>query len=361
MKIAFLITNITTGGGIERVTSNLSDQFVKAQQDVTIISCFKDQDRTVFPINEKVNVDVLIPHTYSSEFNPLQRVSFVVKAVKALRSYLRKGKFDIIIAQAFLPAFLLYLNRDVVKSPVIICEHFKYNLYGKMVTKIRNHVYRKTGKVITLTENDEKKYRNVGIDAETIPNMISFPVEEHTFEGHRLISVGRLHPQKGFDMLIQACKEVFNRHPDWQLDIFGEGEERDRLQQMINSSSLDKNIFLKGYSRDIRSELSNSDICVVSSRYEGFSMSITESMALGTPVVSFDCPEGPSVLLADGAGILVPAEDVEALSKGICDMIESPNMREESRRKGFENIAKFSPEPITNTWMRLFDRLLSSN
>lgn len=357
MKIAFLITDITTGGGIERVTSNLSAQFIRESYDVTIISCFKCNSKPIFQINEAASVHYLTQKTYTSALSKIQRLRLIKGALNSLRKFLAKNQFDFIIAQAFLPTFLLFLIPKRIGCQIIICEHFKFDLYGKIMTSIRNHVYRKIGKVITLTAKDEERYRAIGIGAETIPNMITFPIEEHNYMGKRLISVGRLHPQKGYDMLIHACSYVFEKHPDWQLDIYGEGEERGKLQDLINSLSLSKNISLKGYSTDIHKELSTSDICVVSSRYEGFPMSITESLALGTPVVSFDCPEGPSVLLAGEAGLLIPQGDIQGLSNGLCKMIESQDLREKCRYNGYKNIVSYTAPEIMKKWKKLLTTL----
>ncbi len=152
--------------------------------------------------------------------------------------------------------------------------------------------------------------------------------------------------------------KVFKKHPDWYLDIFGEGDDRENLQNLIDSLNLHKHIFLKGYTKSIRNEISNSDICIVSSRYEGFPMAIVESLALGTPVVSFDCPEGPATLLAGGAGILIPPEDINKLSDGVIQMIESPELRNSCRKKGYDNISDFTPDKVTKKWIDMFHKLL---
>lgn len=212
--------------------------------------------------------------------------------------------------------------------------------------------------MITLTDADGKKFHDVGIDSVTIPNMISFPIISHTHSGKRMISVGRLHPQKGYDLLIPAMEPVFKSHPDWHLDIFGEGDERDRLQEQIDVLGLCRHISLKGYTNDIRSELSQSDICLVSSRYEGFPMAILESLASGLPVVSFDCPEGPGELLKNEAGILVPPEDTVVFSDAVNRMIKDPALRDSCRENGYRNIKEYTPERVVAKWQHLFSMLL---
>lgn len=359
MNIVIILTDITTLGGIERVTSCLSSEFLKFKSEkkinVTVISCFKRYENPAYGIDSSVNLHYLVKDDYNLEkISKYKRAEMIVKAAKSLRNFLKNNKFDTVITQAFLPTFLYWLYGNNVQKH-IICEHFNYNLYNFLVTKIRNYIYRKADNIVTLTEADAEKFRAIGLNPISIPNMISVPIKEHSFEGRRLLSVGRLHKQKGYDLLIDAMPAVFKKFPNWQLDIFGEGEERDNLQKKIDSYSLSSNISLKGYTNDVQSELLSSDIFIVSSRYEGFPMIIVEALASGLPVVSFNCPEGPRQLLERGAGLLVEVGNIESLSENIIKLIESRELRNRCRENGYRNIKKYKPEVIMKKWAQLLD------
>lgn len=356
MKIAILLTDITGEGGIERVTSLLSARLNQAGYDVTIISCFHRYKQSKYPIDEKVKLDFLVEQDYNlKKISAFGRINMIIRAKKALSRYLKTNSFDVIITQAFLPTFLIAATDHQAYN--IVCEHFKYDLYATPITKIRNYIYSRRDQVVTLTDADRDKFRNVGIHAITLPNMSPFPIESNSYEGKRIISVGRLQPQKGYDILIPAMKPVFDAHPDWHLDIYGEGPDRDMLQNMINALDLSSHITLCGYSDNIRHELRNSAISIVSSRFEGFPMAILEALSCGVPTVSFDCPQGPKQLLKDGAGLLVEPENQEKMTESILKMIESPDLRESSKKQGYKNMQEYTPERITERWIELLSTI----
>lgn len=354
MRIAFLITDMTGVGGIERVTQCLANAFTGLKEyDVSIISCFKRNNSHVYPINPKIQIHYILNRDYNLKNRFLNRALLITKCVTKLKRLLKKNEFDIIITQAFLPTLILYLTGT--KSINVICEHFKYELYSHLMTRLRNAIYHKAGYVVTLTDADQRKFKDAGITTVTIPNMLSYPIYRGEYHnGKRLTAIGRLHPQKGFDLLIDALGLIFKKHPDWHCDIFGEGEERDSLQNQITESGLSDNISLKGYSSNIRLELQQSDICLVTSRYEGFPMAIIEALSSGVPVVSFDCPEGPATLLKNDAGILVENGNITEFAHAVNKLIEDTSFRLKCRENGYRNIEEYEPEKILQRWQEFF-------
>lgn len=352
MKIAFLITDITGFGGIERVTQTVAQTFSIKGHDVTIISLFKRNENITYSISPSVRTDYITMSDYNLSNSIVSRTILLVKAALCLKEYLRNNQFDIIIAQALLPASLLWIIGRL--RGVIVCEHFRYELYNSWGIAIRNHIYRKAMKIVTLTHKDRDKFQQAGIDAITIPNMNPFSIAENHSSGKRIIAIGRLHPQKGFDLLIPSMVKVFQQFPDWKLDIYGEGDERNHLTDMINTLHLSDHISLKGFSKDIRSEMLKSDLFVLSSRYEGLPMALLELMSSGVPIVSFDCPEGPADLLKNGAGLLVEPGNSTALSDAIIKVISNSDLRERFKKKGYENSRRYAPDNIYPMWNALF-------
>ena len=241
---------------------------------------------------------------------------------------------------------------------VLGCEHFKYDLYPKPVRALRCFVYSFFKKIIVLTDKDQTKFckhlsQNKVV---TIPNM-AIAKEDFKLDltSKTIIAVGRLHPQKGFDILISAAKDVFDKYPDWHLNIFGEGKLKDALQSQIQTLGLQRNIFLKGYTDNINGEFAKSAFFVLSSRYEGFPMVLVEAMSLGMPSVAFDCPEGPAQLLAEGGGILVEKENISKLSEAMVYMIEHPDFRQKcSKHREFIK-EHLSPKVIYEKWRYVFE------
>lgn len=355
MKIAFLITDITGIGGIERVTVTVANEFVSEGNDVEIISLFKRNEALSYTLSDSVKVHYLLREDYNLGNSTISRIRLLFQANIALKNYLKGKCFDCIIAQAFLPTFELWCAGYIRRT--IICEHFKYGLYDTIMTRFRNWIYKHSIKVVTLTESDCRQFREVGIDSVTIPNMNPFLRKENDSQGKRIIAIGRLHPQKGFDMLIAAMRKVVDVHPDWTCEIYGEGEEREALQTLISKLRLEKSVQLKGYCNSIQNELLQSDLFVLSSRYEGFGMVILEAMSSGVPVVSFDCPEGPATLLENEGGMLVKPENIDALAEAIINMISNHSLREKYRQNGYRNAKKYSPQRVYSSWQHLFDEL----
>ena len=129
----------------------------------------------------------------------------------------------------------------------------------------------------------------------------SFPISQNSSfpkasscEVHRVIAIGRLTYQKGFDRLIDAWTIVNRRHPDWKLDIFGEGIRREALNKQIRNNGLEKSVTIHPFTKNIAQEYLNSSIFALSSNYEGFVLVLLEAMGCGLPCVAFDCPNGPA-------------------------------------------------------------------
>ena len=170
----------------------------------------------------------------------------------------------------------------------------------------------------------------------------------------------RLSDQKGYDLLLEAVKNLWEEYPDWHLDILGEGEMSDYLSEKIRVYHLEKNVCLKGYTGDVVTEYLSSSIYVMSSCYEGFPMALLEAISCGLPVVSVDCPEGPADIIGDGRGILVPPENIEQLRAGLLSLMGSYDKRKEYAEKGRSFVLQnYNSEVIYEKWNALFQSFIN--
>lgn len=213
---------------------------------------------------------------------------------------------------------------------------------------------------VVLTEEDKQRWNGVE-NIKVIPNPLSFyPSAQSSCLSKRVISVGRLTRQKAYPLLIAAWQLVASKHMDWELAIFGGGEDLGMLNKMIAEKRLD-NITIYPPTTNIVQEYLNSSLYVMSSIYEGFGMVLTEAMACGLPCVSFDCPSGPSEIIKDGEdGFLVETGNVEKLAQKITLLIEDENLRKEMGQKAKVNVQRFLPENIMPQWISLFNELTGS-
>lgn len=356
--IVFIITDITLNGGVERITTILANLFTQKGFRVTIISLFKSNDNLQYKVTQDVKILYATNDSYNLENK--SRISnsiLLIQAYGKLKTLLINNKFDIIISQCFLPSLLVYLQGLAKYS--IVCDHFKYELYKYPLRKLRDYIYGKFKQVVVLTNKDYNKYREIISNVSLIPNVSPFKTSDTVanLSIKRMIAVGRLHPQKGFDLLLYSVKEVFEKYPDWSLDIFGEGYLNNQLIQQRDKFHLQNNVHFKGYTNDVRNEMLNSSIYILSSRYEGLPLVLLEALSCGLPIVSFNCPEGPEEILRDDSGILVEPENVEKMSEAIVRMIEHEELRQMYSLKGLAQSKKYSAENIYKKWDELFHRI----
>jgi glycosyltransferase involved in cell wall biosynthesis len=187
-------------------------------------------------------------------------------------------------------------------------------------------------------------------------------IEPNKSDFNRILAVGRLNHQKGFDKLIEAFSLISNEHPSWHIDIFGHGELQEELQIFINNKGLNNNITINPPKEDIYNEYLSSSFYVLSSSFEGLPLVLIEAMSCALPCVSFDCPYGPSEIIADGIdGLLVKNGDVKDLAQKMDWMITHPKERNEMALTARKNAERYKIDNIMRKWISLFTSLISSN
>lgn len=238
-------------------------------------------------------------------------------------------------------------------------DHMNLSTYKPPLRDALVAAYPRLDAITVLTEQDLADYRAAlggGVRVARIPNGIPpFPDRPAVPEGKVLVAAGRLAPQKGFDLLIDAYAKVHARHPDWRLDIFGHGDLQPDLEARIAAHGLTGAARLRGVTARLPEELSAAGMFVLSSRFEGLPMVLLEAMTLGVPAVAFDCPTGPAEIIENGRnGLLIPPQDTGALADGICELIERPELRARMRIAARESSARYSMPAVRDLWEELF-------
>ncbi|MCM1030186.1 MAG: glycosyltransferase family 4 protein [Oscillibacter sp.] len=352
LRVSIVITDITSTGGTERTTILLANELLRADVDVSIISLFKKKEFPAFKIDSNIPIIYVYNAEYSESMSRVNRVWTLLKCLCKLKTVCRHKVADRYITVAFLPSFLLFLLGYAKYT--IGWEHFKYSLYDSLMTKVRNYVYRHLRTIVTLTKNDTIAFHVKGINSMQIPNMSSFRKLVNEGENKKqLIAIGRLSFQKGYDLLLEAVHPVFKVHPDWILNIYGDGELKQALSEKIQVLKMGKNVILRGNTDDVQGVLRESSIFIMSSRFEGLPMVLLEALACGVPIISFNCKEGPAEICRDGCGILVPPENVGMLTDAIIALIEAPDKRKELQEKGWQRIKEYYPDRIIGKWLNI--------
>lgn len=322
MKVMFCTSSMGKGGA-ERVISILSNDFVKNNKVSILINTDKN---IAYELDKKINIITLDKKYYK---NNLIRNIYRISQTKKI---LKKEKPDIIVSFLPMPSFRILIANKKTKIPVIISDRNdpKQEYKSKLSNRLMNWLYPKADAFVFQT-NEQKEYFSKEIQQKSTvifnPIKDSFlktrDIEIKTRE-NIIINVGRLVSQKNQKMLISAFVEVSKKHPEYKLEIFGEGPLKEKLQEQINELKMNDKIFLCGITDNIKQELEKSKIFVLSSDYEGMPNSLIEAMAVGCVVISTDCPcGGPRELIQNNEnGLLIPIRNDEELIKSMNFVIE---------------------------------------
>jgi glycosyltransferase involved in cell wall biosynthesis len=382
VRIRYVLHNAYVTGGTIRTVINQANALC-ADHDVEIASVYRSKATPSFAIDPRVRLVPLTdlrsdgtrrvqpadggkrllrkfrrlktPFPHGLDFR-YRRWDPVVDA--AIVRYFRAEKSGVLITTR--PALNLLSARWAPKRLIRIGQdHMNLGTYKPALRDALVRAYPRLDAVTVLTEHDLADYRAAlggGVRVARIPNGIP-PVPDRPAvpEGKVLVAAGRLAPQKGFDLLIDAYAKVHARHPDWRLDIFGPGDLKADLEARIAAHELTGAARLRGVTARLPEELSAAGMFVLSSRFEGLPMVLLEAMTLGVPAVAFDCPTGPAEIIENGRnGLLVPPQDTGALADGICELIEHPELRARMRTAARESSARYSMPAVRDLWEELF-------
>lgn len=358
-RIAYIIDGLYNSGGTERVLSVVANSLSK-EADVTIVTLQQNDKPFFFPLDKVVKChDLGVRDVYNG--NELKR---------CLNEFFTGHHFDIVVSLGGPEMYDLHSIKDGSKK--FIWFHFAIDIAkttwigpnpslfrkikAQLLTWKRIYHAKKYDKIIVISKADLDKWQEYTKKVQLIYNPITVnstlqsPKQEKT-----VISVGRLDYQKGYDYLIDAWKVVSQKHSDWHLNIYGEGTLREQLQQQIDRQKLNSSITLCGTTPNITAKYAQHSIYVMSSRAEGLGLVLLEAAACGLPLISYDCPSGPSEIIEDGVnGYLIPqVGNVTMMADKICELIEDTDKRMQMGEKAKEMVEKFSPSKITEQWVKL--------
>lgn len=362
MKLCFFIDDITHIGGIERVISLLCGQFAICHRDldIEIVSQFRSTQKLAYDF-ACAKITYLSEKDYDAKPHSFRRMFRILGNVLNVRRHFKKNKYDVIVGQSYPNNILLFLA-GVDLSNVIAAEHVYYDYYGRLLKKLRLFIYKKCCKIAVLTSKDKECYDRYLPSEHTIviPNPVVLSEKfESPLDSKVAVSVGRIQYQKGFDTLVDVFKRVHDKHPDWKVHVYGDGNLRTELEQQISDAGLNGIVNLMGRSNEIYKKLRDASFYIMSSRFEGFPMVLIEAQSQGLPIVSFDCPNGPSDIIENGVnGILVENQNKNALYDAICYMIEHPDERKAMGKRSLENVDQYSVVVICDVWKKLFEEIV---
>lgn len=367
LRIMFVIHSLERGGA-ERVMSTMANYWSLQGEDVTIVT-LETLDKDAYSLAAEVKRESLALAGESG--NKLRGFWNNMRRWRKLRAVVQKLEPDVIVSFTTNINSMMILALLGIHVPLIISERVDplYPGIGHFRKLLRRCLYPSAAALVVQTEHArtimQHWFRSLRI--RVIPNPVSendsdvnqphAPLREllKVPEDARIIAgMGRLGPEKGFDLLIDSFSKVNAKHPDWHLVIFGEGRSRRELETRAISLGIQDKVHLVGLVLAARKYLAEADIFVLSSRHEGFPNVLLEAMACGLPVVSFDCNSGPGdIIRHEYDGLLVEPENALALEKAMTKLIEEPNHRRALARNAHGVTERFALPRIMGLWRQL--------
>lgn len=365
-------------GGTERMITEKANYVSEHYGDeVTIITCFQHaNEKNSFPLSPKIKqINLSIPFFSQYKYRYPRRLLVKWQMNRLLRKSIidavKQIDPDILIGVSRFKANYVSTIKCRAKK-IIECHESRFNTLYDASTKhsflvcaflkIYTLFYFRTieqnaDAVVTLTEGDRMLWKRAK-HVEVIPNFSNMHISQYSdCSSKRVIAVGRLAWEKGFDRLIKIWGIVSPVHPDWNLDIFGEGRMYDALNNLIKQYKA-QNVTIHNCTPNISQEYSTSSICAVTSHFEGFSLVILEAIRHGVPCVAFDCPYGPRSIIDDAQdGYLVQDGETKLFAERLCRLIEDEKLRKNFSISAIEKAKTFDQEVIMGKCRNLYKQL----
>lgn len=342
-RIAF-VTGAMGRGGAERVISVLANHYAGLGYEVHILMLLHKQveyelDSRVQVIdlsNEKINATLDMP-----------------RMIAAVRRFVKEEKPAAVVAFMAQICLVTGLACRGLKTRLILSERIDPAAVkrGKLYEKVLFGLYAKADTVVLQTKRardyfPEKVWKN----SQIIPNPISVKCLAQPQRKHRIVTAGRLNAQKNQAMLIRAFASIHQTHPEYILDIYGEGALRETLQQQIDTLGLTAAVTLRGNVPNIHEQIADAEIFVLPSDFEGLSNALLEAMMMGLPCVATSCAGCDEVIRSGENGLLIPVGDQRALENALERLIADPAFAVRLGETAKADAAGFAVDQVIEKW-----------
>ena len=350
-KRIIITTNTLSHGGAQRVAVRLANTLAQ-RHDVFLIPFVSE---ITYPVSDQVHVVPLAPAMKIREARwPFRRFSYHLSRLRGILFFIR---FKLKVRPDATLSFLEKADRMNLLSPGpgarILSERNNPRRKEKGYFENACKRFSRADRVVFQSETVRHMYpeaiRKKGI---VIPNPVEVSCMATSPAGHKIVSVGRLHPQKNFPVLFRAFKRFVADHPGYTLHIYGDGDEKPVLETLIQNLSLQYSVFLEGFSNDVHRDIRDAEFFVMSSDFEGMPNALLEALMMGLPCIS-TAFEGTEEFIGRKACLLTPVGDEQALAGAMAALADNERYRQELAAAGAAYAQRFRTELVISQWENL--------
>lgn len=360
-RIALVISSLGPGGA-ERVLSIMANHWAQAGWEVLVLTLEGGPRPPFYALHPRVRHRRLDVPGHSPTL--LHAIWGNLTRVVRLRRALAAGDPTAVISFIDRTNVVTLLAAMGLGVPVLVTEHSDplLNRIGAPWEWLRRWTYPRARRIVVLNERARRIFApRFGDRVTVVPNPVHVPAAEALARrppgpGRTVVAMGRLGPEKRFDLLLEAFARVSPKHPDWRLVILGEGPRRRELEALRDALGLAGKVELPGLAPDPYPVLAGSDLFVLSSQLEGFPMALCEAMACGLPVIATEYHEGVREIVRDGDnGVLVPPSNQGALAAAMDRLMSDDAERRRLAARAVEIRERFGATRVMNTWTALVE------
>ena len=342
----------------------MANYWIEQGNEVSLITFDDTQSSPFYPLHAKVSHLKLGLFKQSKNIFAGLRNNLV--RLKALRANFRAGRADVIISIIGRSNIRVLFAAFGLKTPIIVFEQIDpaRDSLNQLWRLLRLLAYRRARRIVVLTQSFAEYFplylhkriqvisNPVVLTGTSLPKRLSSP------DHFKIIAVGRLELQKGFDYLLKALATLKSDSKIWSLTILGDGSQRQNLESLCAQLNLADRVFFAGTVTDITTFLKQSDLFILSSRVEGFPLALCEAMACGLPVIATNCAASIQEIVREGVdGIVIPNEDIPALTKAVSELMNDPERCQQMSDQATRIIGKLDLPIIMRKWDKLLNEV----